>query len=219
MRLNPRQILLITAALVVAAAFAGAQAITKDAPGSITWDGPVVTRVMTDSETDSTAEFDIRLLEGTDAAHEADHVFESIASVQGLGTASLDTERLVLTVTYDSAIVPVDFIRSTLITSGYAVLTAADATPMQVAADGSVQRIAVADNGGFDPAFISARAGVPAEIVFGPGTECRTTVKLPQLGIVQDIASGGTVVLPALEPGTYDILCGGDGAEGAIIVE
>ena len=38
-------------------------------------------------------------------------------------------------------------------------------------------------------------------------------------GITEDISQGATVSLPAMEPGTYDILCGGDGSEGAIVVE
>ena len=71
----------------------------------------------------------------------------------------------------------------------------------------------------FDPYLILATAGVPIEIEFAPGTECRTIVKFPQIGIEQDISQGGTVALPALEPGEYQIACGDDGHEGALLVE
>jgi hypothetical protein len=219
MKPTPKQLLLIVALAVIAGAFLIAQTLTTGTPGSVTTEGSRITRIMTDARADSAAEFPIRLLEGGDAAHESVHIFEAIEGIMGIERATLDTERLLLTVDYDSAAMTADYIRSALVSSGYLVLTAADATPMELAEDGSVQRIEVADEGGFKPAFIRAKAGVPAEIVFDPGTECRVTVKFPQLGITEDISQGATVALPAMEPGTYDILCGGDGSEGTIIVE
>jgi hypothetical protein len=64
-----------------------------------------------------------------------------------------------------------------------------------------------------------AQAGIPIEIEYGPGVECREVVKFPGIGVVQDISEGGTVTLPALEPGEYQIACGGDAHEGTLIVE
>lgn len=219
MKPTPKQLLLVIAIVVIAGAFIVAQSLTTGTPGSVTTEGSRITRIMTDASADATAEFPIRLLEGGDAAHESVHIFEAIDGIQGVESATFDTESLLLAVDYDSAVLPADYLRSALVASGYLALTADDATPMELAADGSVQRIEVADAGGFNPAFISAKAGIPAEIVFAPGTECRVTVKFPQLGIVEDISQGATVLLPAMEPGTYDILCGGDGSEGAILVE
>jgi len=219
MKPTPKQLLLVIAIVVIAGAFIVAQSLTTGTPGSVTTEGSRITRVMTDARADTAAEFPITLLEGGDAAHESVHIFEAIDGIVGIESATFDTESLLLTVDYDSTALPADFIRSALVSSGYLALTTADATPMELAEDGSVQRIEVADEGGFNPAFIRAKAGVPAEIVFAPGTECRVTVKFPQLGITEDISQGATVSLPAMEPGTYEILCGGDGSEGAIVVE
>jgi hypothetical protein len=66
---------------------------------------------------------------------------------------------------------------------------------------------------------IAARAGIPLEIEFAPGQECRTVVKFPEIGVEEEIGQGGTVSLPALEAGTYQIVCGGDGPEGTLLVE
>ena len=83
-----------------------------------------------------------------------------------------------------------------------------------------MQRVAVADTGmQFDPYLIRATAGVPIEFDFAPGQECRVIVKFPELGVEQDISQGGVVALPALDPGEYQIACGGDGNEGTLIVE
>lgn len=219
MRPTPKQVLALTALAVVAIAFFVTQAFTRGAPGSVAREGAVITRVMTAAETDASADYTVRLLEGSDADHESTHMFQAIDGIQGIGTASLDVDDLVLTVNYDSSVVTADIIRSALAASGYVARTTADAIPMELSEDGTVQRIEIIDDHGFKPSFIKAAAGVPAEITFGPGTECRVVVKFPDLGIVEDISQGGVVSLPALEPGTYPILCGGDGDEGSIIVE
>jgi copper chaperone CopZ len=219
MRPTPKLLLLVIAFVVVIGAFVATQTMMRGTPGSVTREGAVITRVMTTAEADATADYPMRLLEGGDADHESTHIFDSLANVPGIETAALDVERLVLTVAYDSTVITPALIRSALASSGYLAMTAADATPMTLAEDGSVQRIEIVDEDGFNPAFIRAKAGVPSELVFGPGTECRVGVKFPQLGIEQDISQGGTVELPALEPGTYEILCSGDGPEGSIIVE
>ncbi|MDO8879643.1 MAG: cupredoxin domain-containing protein [Coriobacteriia bacterium] len=219
MRPTPKQLLFIIGIAVVALAFIVTQTMIKDAPGSVSRTGDVITRVVTTAEPDTSAEYPLRLLEGDDADHESAHIFQSLDGIQGVATASLDITSLALTVAYDSSIVSEGIIRSALASAGYLAMTAADATPMELAEDGSVQRIEVVDDHGFKPAFIRAKSGVPAEIVFGPGTECRVSIKFPQLGIEADISQGATVQLPAMEPGTYDILCGGDGSEGSIVVE
>jgi len=219
MRPTPKQVLFLTALAVIALAFIATQAMTRGAPGSVARDGKLITRVMTAADTNASADYPIRLLEGSDADHESTHIFDALAGIQGIGTATLDVDDLVLTVTYDSAVVPENLIRSALVSSRYLAVTPADATPMELAEDGSVQRLEIVDDHGFQPSYIRAKAGVPLELAFGPGTECRVSIKFPQLGIAEDISKGATVMLPALEPGTYDILCGGDGSEGTIVVE
>jgi hypothetical protein len=219
MRLTPRQILLITAIIVVLGAFGVTQAMTANAPGFVKSEGALITQVITKAETNDSAEFPIRLLEGGDAAHESAHIFDSIEMLPGLGTATLDTERLTLTVTFDSATTSAEVIRRQLAGAGYAQVTAADATPTEVAEDGSIQRLSIVDDAGFVPSLVRAKAGIPLELTFAPGTECRTSVVFPELNIRQDISAGGVVLLGALEAGTYRILCGGEGDEGSIIVE
>lgn len=219
MRLTPRHILLITAVAVVAVAFGVTQAMTAGTPGSIERKGSAITRVLGTSTPGESAQFTVALLEGNDAAHESAHIFQSLESVPGLATATLDTETLALDVSFDPAVVRVSDIRTALVRSGYISMTAADATPAVVAEDGSVQRISVTDDHGFDPSLITAKSGVPLEITFGPGTECRISIFIPALNISQDISQGGVVSLPALDPGTYEIQCSGAAAEASIIVQ
>ncbi|MBS3956170.1 MAG: cupredoxin domain-containing protein [Clostridiales bacterium] len=208
--------------VAIAAALVGVIVMLVADPGtpeSVKQPDAAISRVMTNAETDTSADFPVRLLEGSDIQHESVHMFEALMGIEGVGTATLDPEGLVLNVAYDSTVVSEDSIRAELIASRYLAVTSADATPMELAADGAVQRIGIVDKQGFEPAYILAKAGVPLELAFGPATDCRTNIKFPQLGVAEDISSGATVKLPALQPGTYDIVCGGDGKKGAIIVE
>jgi copper chaperone CopZ len=216
----PKQ-LYVPILVVIAAILIGviAMLVTDTAtPESSEQPAAAITRVISTAEADSTADFPVRLIEGSDVQHESVHMFEAV-SIAGVGTVTLDAEGLVLNVTYDSSVVSEKAIRSALIESRHLDVTSSDATPMELAADGTVQRIEIVDDQGFEPAYILAQAGVPLELFFGPATECRTNIKFPQLDVAEDISSGATVKLPALEPGTYDIVCGGDGKKGAIIVE
>jgi hypothetical protein len=189
-------------------------------PGMASIEGDVISETIAEIDTNATAVYQVTLLEGSDAEHESEHMFEALAGVQGVGTASLDMETLELTVAYDEEAVGDSFIREQLLLTGYLVPSLDDATSTEVAEDGSVQRIDVADTGvQFDPFLISATAGIPIEFHFDPGQECRTVVKFPELGVQEDISQGGVVVLPALDPGEYMIACGGDGMEGTLVVE
>jgi len=217
-RIKPAHLVLVLIAIIFAV-FALPQ-ILADQPGARSTSGSLITETINVTETDSSATFTVKLQEsGAGAEHEADHIFESLAGIPGVGNATFDTESLQLTVAYDSATIAEEPIRQRLLAAGYVTPTVADATPMELAPDGSVQRIAVADDGGFQPWLIRAQAGVPIEIDFAPGTECRVGVKFPELGVEQDISQGGTVQLPALEAGNYTIACSQDGNEGTLIVE
>ena len=220
MRPTTRTILAIAAVLIVGVAFVITNAQSAKAPGTTKTEGTQITYIISEAEAKSTTEIPVRLLEGSDAAHESAHIFDSIAGVQGAATATLDTETLVLTVAYDPALLDPSEIQRTLAAVGYTQPTAADATPAEVSADGATQRISITDNGaGLEPAIISARAGLPLTVEFGPGTECRTTIVFPGLGASADITNGGVIELAALAPGTYAIECGGAGNEGMLIVE
>jgi hypothetical protein len=217
-RIKPAYIV-IAVVVLVAVGFVVANMVAEQ-PGERVVDEGTVTETIAVVETNSTAVFEVRLLEGADAEHESEHMFESLAELPGIGEASLDTQSLQFTVAYDDAAIDEDTIRTRLMDAGYLVPTRDDATPTELSTDGTLQTIAIEDNGArFEPYLILASAGVPIEIQFSPGSECRTTVKFPQVGVVQDISQGGTVALPALEPGQYQITCSGDAHEGAILVE
>jgi hypothetical protein len=217
-RMRPDRIV-ISVVVVVFLGFLFSQ-VVQDRPGTREQDGDVITETIGVVEPTTEAAFAIRLLEGSDAEHESTHVFEALAGLPGVGRASLDTSSLQLTVAYDDSLIDEAAIRSRLVDSGYIALTTEDATATEVSEDGTVQRIGITDTGDrFEPAFVLAQAGVPIEIEYGPGVECREIVKFPELGVSQDISEGGTVSLPALEPGEYQITCGGDAPEGVLIVE
>lgn len=211
--------IVIAIVLIAVAVFAIPQ-ILSDQPGARSVSDNVVTETIGVVETNATIVYQVTLVEGSDAEHESDHMFEALAGLPGVGKASLDTQSLEITVAYDDAVIGEAPIRERLVDGGYIMPTLDDAAPTEVAEDGSVQRISINDDGMyFDPNLILAKAGIPIEMEFAPGQDCRVVVKFPQIGIEQDIAEGGTVNLPALEQGEYEITCSGDGHEGILIVE
>lgn len=214
---HPRVIIVLVLAAIVALVVL--PMLLTEQPGTVKSSGGVISKKLAAIDTDAEATYRIRLLEGGDAAHEASHIFEALAGLPGLGSVALDTASLDLKVSYASGQTDDEPFRARLLAAGYLVPTAEDAAPAKLDASGGVQRIAVSDDHGFQPAYIRAKAGVPLEIEFGPGTECRTSVRFPELEITADISKGGVVKLPAMEPGTYTIACSGDAPEGAIIVE
>lgn len=87
------------------------------------------------------------------------------------------------------------------------------------AVDGSVQRITVDPASGvYDPNVIVAKAGVPLEVTFKPGSGCLAAVSFPTFSIRQDIQSGAVVKLPALKAGEYPFSCGMKMVFGKIVV-
>ena len=74
---------------------------------------------------------------------------------------------------------------------------------------GGVQKVTIdLTTGSYSPNQISAKAGVPLELVFkGPATGCNGSVQSQQLGFQQDMSQGGTIKVAALQPGTYSFSC------------
>lgn len=217
-RIKPAHIVVAVVVIVVAALVI--PQMLAEQPGARTVQEGVVSETIGVVETNATAVYQVQMLEGSDPEHESEHIFGALTGLPGVGTATLDTVTLELTVAYDDARITDVPIRDALVESGYIVPTRDDATQTELADDESVQRISITDDGTrFDPFLIRAKAGVPIEMEFAPGQECRVVVKFPELGIEQDISEGGTVTLPALEPGEYQIACGQDGPEGTVIVE
>ena len=217
-RIKPAHIV-IAIVLIAVAVFAIPQ-ILSDQPGARSVSDNVVTETIGVVETNAVVAFQVTLVEGSDAEHESDHMFEALTGLPGVGEASLDTQTLELTVAYDDAVIDPAPIRERLVAGGYIAPTRDDAAATEVTEDGSVQRISISDDGvHFDPNLILAKAGIPIEMEFAPGQDCRVVVKFSQIGVEQNIAEGGTVNLPALEQGEYEITCSGDAHEGILIVE
>ncbi len=214
-RMNPTYVVVIAAVAVVAAV-----ALPKmfgDRVGARSQDGDRITETIALVDADALTTMDVQLLEG-DADHEADHIFGALYALEGVREATLDTAALELEVAFDSDVVDEGDIRARLIEVGYVTPTVEDATAMTVDEGEGVQRIRIEDVGRFDPFLITAEPGLPIEIDFAPGTECRTRVSFPEIGVEADISRGAVVELPALEPGSYAILCGDGGYEAGIVV-
>lgn len=216
MKLSPK----IAMWLVGATAIVGIlvyQAVA-DPPGKRTLDGQVVTEIISVAQGDSTAEFDITLQEGGDPTHEADHVFESIQS-QAIQQASFDGSTLKLQVQYDSKLIAEGDIRQMLASRGYVALTATDGVAATLLEDGTSQQLAVTPGERLDPSLMTAKAGLPLTITFGPGSDHLASVKIESLGIEQSIVQGGTIELPALQPGTYEFVCTEGYVDGTLFVQ
>lgn len=219
MKLKPQHTVLIVTTLAAIAVVVVLSASAGNAPGATRSDGSLITYRIAEGEAGASVELPITLQEGNDAAHESVHIFEQIAVIPGTVDAALDTATLMIEVGYDPAVTDGATIRQELFLVGYTPLAREDTTPTEVAADGSSQQIEIAADGRLAPRFVVAKAGVPAELVFSAGTGCLTSVSFPDLSITQDISSGGTVSLPAMEPGVYAIVCSENAFDGAIVVE
>lgn len=98
------------------------------------------------------------------------------------------------------------------------LLAAGCAQATTVSADGR-QVIEVSSQGTFEPAA-TAKAGQPIRLKFSAGGGCTAAVKFDQLGIYEDLTDGGgTVDLPALDPGQYPLICQADMVMGVLVVE
>lgn len=87
--------------------------------GETTQSGDTMTMTISHANADAESTFTIALVEGTDAAHEAAHIFEAVDS-PAVEKASLNTATLALTVFYDSAAISEDEIVAGLTEAGYA---------------------------------------------------------------------------------------------------
>lgn len=216
MKLSPKHWIWLVGASAIAAILV--YQTVADPPGKRTQDGQIVTEIISTAEGDATAVFDITLKEGGDPAHEADHVFDSIQS-QAIEKASFDASTLKLQVQYDSALIAEGDIRQMLATAGYVALAASDGVAATISADGTSQQLAVTPGERLDPSLMTAKAGLPLTITFGPGSGHLASVKIEPLGVEQNIVQGGTLELPALQPGTYEFVCTEGYVDGTLIVQ
>jgi plastocyanin domain-containing protein len=86
---------------------------------------------------------------------------------------------------------------------------------------GGVQSFAVdTASSRFVPNTLTAKAGVPIEIVFGAGgNSCSSAMSMPDLGIQQDLTAGATVKIPALKAGKYEWIAACGDVGGTITVQ
>jgi copper chaperone CopZ len=90
-----------------------------DRPGTQSVRDDVITMTVSAIQTDATASFQIRLVEGSDAEHEIQHVYENLSGVPGVGQMSLDATTLRLEVAYDDSVVDEETIRQRLAAAGF----------------------------------------------------------------------------------------------------
>lgn len=79
-------------------------------------------------------------------------------------------------------------------------------------AQGGVQRATVVVDGGYDPATVRLVTGLPTQLIFDRRDEgsCSEEVVIPDLGIRRFLPphERTTVELPAVAPGSYEMVCG-----------
>jgi plastocyanin domain-containing protein len=83
--------------------------------------------------------------------------------------------------------------------------------------------ILITVDGGYSPATIRARAGVPLRLVFDrkDDSSCSEEVVFPDFGIKRFLPTGEktTIDIEPLEPGTYEFMCGMSMLRGTLIAE
>lgn len=228
LKLTSKHLIIIIAVLVVALGVVVSGVLRSEDPlaniGDRVVKGTTITQVIGDAVPSASVETTVQVRNTADPAAGADEIFSQLTgSIPGAAVAIFDTATMKVTVRYDSAQASPAAVRKPLILGGYAPISAEDVTPATPNADQTKQSITVEDLGGtigFEPALIYARAGIPLEIVFTGGKECRTSIIFPELGTpLQNIENGATVELGALEAGSYGVQCSQGGLEAIIVVQ
>lgn len=87
----------------------------------------------------------------------------------------------------------------------------------------SGREILITVDGGYSPNTIRARAGMPLKLVFDrkDNSSCSEEVVFPDLGIKRFLPTGEktTIDIEALEPGSYEFMCGMSMLRGTLIAE
>ncbi len=165
--------------------------------------------------------------QGVDIAKEAEQLLKGFEGMDGVGEVAIDIAQSKIDVAWCESSQTEDSMRQVLSGTGLITLGQGtqEAAPTPTAAtideSGSKQTVAVdTSSGSFAPSQLVLKAGVPAEIAFGPAVGCLTEVVIDDLGIRQDLTKGpATVKLPALEAGTYAFACGMGHQSGQVVVQ
>lgn len=88
---------------------------------------------------------------------------------------------------------------------------------------GGMQELTVVVDGGYSPAALRARAGIPLRLTFDrrDSSSCSEEVVLPDFGVRRFLPAGTstTVELPAPAAGKYEFTCGMGMLRGTLTVE
>ena len=104
-------VLLVVLAVVV---------LSRPAPGRKTTTETSTAVIVSTASPAESVQYPITLVEGGDAAHEADHVFEPLMGVDGVASAKLDwSSGVALTVEFDPEIISAQEVASIVMSSGY----------------------------------------------------------------------------------------------------
>lgn len=114
--MKPKHLILI----IVGVLLVGAMFVVSNCSriGETTQSGDVISITLSRANADAEVTYTISLLEGTDAAHEAAHIFEAVDN-PAVEKASLNVAKLALTISYDSTAITDDEIAAQLTEAGY----------------------------------------------------------------------------------------------------
>lgn len=115
--MKPKYLILIIVGVVAI----GAMLIVSNCSriGETTQNGDVISITLSRANADAEVTYTISLIEGTDAAHEAAHIFETV-DTPAVEKVSLNVSTLALTVAYDSSAITEAEIAGRLTEAGYA---------------------------------------------------------------------------------------------------
>lgn len=115
--MKPKHLILIIVGVVAVAAMLVVSNCSR--VGETVQSGDTLTMTISRASADAQVTYTISLVEGTDAAHEAAHIFEAV-DAPAIEKASLNTSTLTLTIAYDSSAITEEEIASRLTEAGYA---------------------------------------------------------------------------------------------------
>ena len=106
----------------------------------------------------------------------------------------------------------------------YFFVAARRAATAVVAAPGAgVPEVRITVRGGYDPATVRVRAGVPVRLVFDrqETSSCSEEVVFPAFGIRKFLPAGQptSIEITPPAPGRYDFMCGMSMLRGAVVAE
>jgi len=116
---KPQYVVSLVALVLVGGALAF-MSYTTGGVGTVTTTDAGITRIYAKVEPDAEVSVPIALLEGSDVAHESDHVFDALNGRPGIREATIKLDGSAIVVRYSSAEIREADIIGSLATAGYA---------------------------------------------------------------------------------------------------